>query len=130
MLYILLWMIFCHVVADYNLQGFLATMKQKDYWQEESIKKGIDFNNSIYKHDYKVALFMHSFAWSFMIMLPILIATTYTINPVVFLGIFAINLVTHYIVDDLKANYKLINLCQDQCFHLIQIFVTWLAFTT
>ena len=71
MLYILLWMIFCHVVADYNLQGFLATMKQKDYWQEESIKKGIDFNNSIYKHDYKVALFMHSFAWSFMIMLQI-----------------------------------------------------------
>ena len=93
------------------------------------IKKGIDFNNSIYKHDYKVALFMHSFAWSFMIMLPILISTTYTIDPVVFLGIFAINLVTHYIVDDLKANYKLINLCQDQCFHLIQIFVTWLVLT-
>ena len=127
--YILLFMIFNHIIADYVLQGILATLKQKDYWKNECMKNGIVFNDSIYKYDYVAALFMHSFCWTFMIMLPILVVTTYTINPVVFLGVFAINLVIHYVVDDLKANYKIINLCQDQTFHMIQIFVTWLAFT-
>lgn len=128
--YILLFMIFNHIIADYVLQGILATLKQKDYWKNECMKNGIVFNDSIYKYDYVAALFMHSFCWTFMIMLPILVVTTYTINPIVFLGVFAINLITHYVVDDLKANYKIINLCQDQTFHMIQIFVTWLAFTT
>ena len=128
--YILLFMIFNHIIADYVLQGILATLKQKDYWKNECMKNGIVFNDSIYKYDYVAALFMHSFCWTFMIMLPILVVTTYTINPIVFSGVFAINLIIHYVVDDLKANYKIINLCQDQIFHMIQIFVTWLAFTT
>ena len=91
--YILLFMIFNHIIADYVLQGILATLKQKDYWKNECMKNGIVFNDSIYKYDYVAALFMHSFFWTFMIMLPILVVTTYTINPIVFSGVFAINLI-------------------------------------
>ena len=27
-------MIFLHIIADYNLQGWLASAKQKSYWEE------------------------------------------------------------------------------------------------
>lgn len=128
--YILLFMIFNHIIADYVLQGILATLKQKDYWKNECMKNYIVFNDSIYKYDYIAALFMHSFCWTFMIMLPLVICTNFTINTVPIIGVFLINLIIHYVVDDLKANWKIINLCTDQTFHMIQIFVTWLAFTT
>ena len=128
--YILLFMIFNHIIADYVLQGILATLKQKDCWKNECMKNCIVFNDSIYKYDYVAALFMHSFCWTFMIMLPLAICTNFTINTVPVIGVFLINLIIHYVVDDLKANWKVINLCTDQTIHMIQIFVTWLAFTT
>ena len=127
-IYILLWMIFNHVIDDYFLLGILATLKQKDYWKEESQKKHIDFDNSIYKYDYIPALFMHSFSWSFMIMFPLVIYTNFTINTVPVIGVFLINLIIHFVTDDVKANWKVINLCTDQTIHMIQIFATWLAF--
>ena len=37
---------------------------------------------------------------------------------------FFVNLVTHAVVDHLKANTKVINLWGDQLIHLIQIIVT------
>ena len=60
-------MIFCHIVDDYKLQGILASMKQKDWWVEQ-----IGFTK-LYKYDYIVALLVHSFSWSFMILLPFFI---------------------------------------------------------
>ena len=59
---ILLSMIFCHIVDDYYLQGWLASAKQKQWWVNNS-------PDLMYKYDYLMALFMHSFSWSFMIML-------------------------------------------------------------
>ena len=126
--YILLWMIFNHVIDDYFLQGILATLKQKDYWIGECSKKGELFNKSIYKYDYFAALFMHSFSWTFMIMLPLVIYTKFTIDPIAVLGVFAINLIIHFVTDHAKANWKVINLCTDQFIHIIQIFATWLVF--
>jgi hypothetical protein len=43
---------------------------------------------------------------------------------VTFYMAFMINLTIHAIVDDAKANKKLINLCVDQFIHFGQIFVT------
>lgn len=117
-LLILLSMIFCHIVDDYYLQGWLASAKQRSWWEQNAPDK-------LYKHDYIAALFMHSFSWSFMIML---VPTLYTVifggswYPILFIG----NVGLHMLVDDMKANKKKINLIQDQSIHMCQIIWSWL----
>ena len=123
---LLLAMIFLHIVDDYYLQGWLASAKQKSYWEQNA-------PDELYKHDYIMALFMHSFSWAFMIMVVpsvyTLINTTNTNNAsLVIVLFFLINLCIHMVVDNLKANLKKINLVQDQLCHLVQILITWVAF--
>lgn len=117
---LLLAMIFLHIVDDYYLQGWLASAKQKSYWEQNAPDK-------LYKHDYIMALFMHSFSWAFMIML---VPTVYTLivaeNIPLIIALFVGNLCMHMIVDDMKANRKKINLIQDQLMHLTQIVITWI----
>lgn len=115
-LFVVLWMIFFHVIADYNLQGWLASAKQKSYWEQNAPEK-------MYEHDYITALAMHSFAWTFMIMLPIAYVQQFDIRFDFFM-LFVLNIVIHAFVDDLKANKKLINLYQDQFIHMAQIILT------
>lgn len=118
-LLILLSMIFFHIVDDYYLQGWLASAKQKLWWEKNA-------PDELYKHDYIMALFMHSFSWSFMVML---IPTIYVIvfggawYPILFLG----NILVHMTIDDMKANKRKINLIQDQSIHMMQIVWTWLC---
>lgn len=116
-LFILLWMIFFHIVDDYYLQGWLASAKQKSYWEKEA-------PDELYKRDYIWALIMHSFSWAFMIMLPVAYFHQFNIGYG-FLIIFALNVVIHAFTDHLKANVKVINLWQDQLIHIGQIFVTF-----
>ena len=115
-IFTLLLMIFCHIVDDYYLQGWLASAKQKKYWQENAPEK-------LYKYDYIWALIMHSFSWAFMIMLPIAYGLSFNIN-IAFLIAFVVNVTIHAITDDLKANKRKINLWEDQIIHLIQIGIT------
>ena len=114
--FIILCMIFCHVIADYNLQGWLASAKQKSYWEKNA-------PDQMYKHDYICALVMHSFSWTFVIMLPLMYVVDFKVNPFL-LFLFVINILIHAIVDDLKANEKCINLWQDQLIHMCQIAMT------
>lgn len=115
---LLVFMVFCHIVDDYYLQGWLASAKQKSWWEKNSPEP-------LYKHDYLMALFMHSFSWSFMITLPL---TIYTIvlggswYPVVFIS----NIIIHFVTDNAKANKHRINLIEDQLIHIGQILVTWI----
>ena len=117
-IFVLLLMIFCHIVDDYYLQGILASLKQKDWWKEHAPYK-------MYKYDYQMALFMHSFSWSFMIMLPLAVFYGFMINWL-FIVLFICNLIIHAVVDNLKANKKKLNLTEDQIIHLIQIVATFL----
>lgn len=116
---ILVSMVFSHIVDDYYLQGWLALAKQKSWWEQNVPEK-------LYKYDYIAALFVHSFSWTFMIML---VPTVYMIlfggtwYPLLFIG----NVLIHMYVDDLKANKKRINLIQDQSIHMLQIIWTWLC---
>lgn len=119
-LFIILAMIFCHIVDDYYLQGWLASAKQKKWWQENAPKK-------LYRYDYIVALIMHSMSWAFMIMLPIAISMSFNI-PVAFLIAFICNAVVHGFVDNFKANKLKINLITDQSIHLLQIAITAIIF--
>lgn len=116
--FILLAMVFMHIVDDYYLQGILANLKQKVWWEKNAPKE-------LYKNDYIVALFMHSFSWAFMIMLPVAVFLNFSLTPM-FCLLFGINVATHAIVDDLKANKLKINLITDQSIHLVQIIVTFL----
>lgn len=114
--FIILLMIFCHIVDDYYLQGWLASAKQKKYWQENAPDK-------MYKFDYIWALIMHSFSWAFMIMLPIAFTMSFQIN-VLFVAIFVLNMIVHAVTDNEKANRFTINLWLDQIIHLLQIAMT------
>ena len=115
-LFIILSMIFCHIVDDYYLQGWLASAKQKKWWEENAPQK-------LYNHDYIMALIMHSMSWSFMIMLPIAISMSYNVS-MLFVIVFILNAVIHALVDNLKANKLQISLITDQLIHLLQIFAT------
>ena len=116
-LFILFAMIFAHIVDDYYLQGILAKMKQKKWWQENA-------PSELYRNDYIVALIMHSFSWSFMITLPTLFVST---NYIIIVFFITLNTILHAYVDNAKANEYSINLIVDQICHLIQIIGTWIA---
>ena len=115
-IFIILCMIFCHIIADYNLQGWLASAKQKSYWEKNA-------PDQMYKHDYICALVMHSFSWTFMIMLPLMYAVGFKVNSFL-LFLFVSNVLLHAITDDFKANKKVLNLWQDQSIHMYQIVIT------
>jgi len=113
-------MLFCHVFDDYVLQGCLANLKQKGWWRKhESYKE-------LYKYDYIVALICHSVSWTFMIMLPIAIATNFNLGWL-FMA-YPINIVIHAITDDQKANRGTINLIADQSIHFAQICLTFMTY--
>lgn len=118
--FVLLLMIFFHIVDDYYLQaiGPLASMKQKKWWEENYPKK-------IYKYDYLVALLMHSLSWAFMVMLPISIYRSWNIDGE-FVIWFIVNTAIHAFTDNAKANWLLINLVTDQSVHIFQILNTFL----
>jgi len=109
-------MIFLHILADFNLQGFMAQAKQKEYWK-------INAPDEMYKFDYIVVLLLHSFMWSFMIMIPIALYFGICTLTIV---LFFLNIILHAIIDNEKANRKTINLNTDQIFHIIQIILTYL----
>jgi hypothetical protein len=121
---LLLAILFCHIVDDYYLQGWLASAKQKSWWEKNA-------PDNLYKNDYIMALCEHAFSWTFMIML---IPTIYTyfnqcdLAFKLYIFVFCFNWAIHCIVDDCKANKKNINFVQDQLIHILQIVITWIMF--
>ena len=119
MIKILILMILLHVVDDFVLQPVcLSKLKQKSWWEKQ------DSYKSLYKHDYMMALLMHSMSWSAMILLPSIFLLN--VPGSILLGVFCLNASIHYIVDDEKANKERLNLMADQTSHLIQIVVSWI----
>ena len=118
MIKILLLMLFAHIVDDFYLQGILANMKQKRWWEHS------EWYKPLYRNDYKMALLIHSMSWSIMILLPFMFL--HYVSGLMLLGAFIINAVIHYYIDDLKANRGQINLVVDQSIHIIQVILTWM----
>ena len=120
-IFILTAMIFLHIIDDYVLQApCLCDLKQKSFWEKNAPQ-------TMYKNDYIVALIMHAFSWSFMIMLPITVAKGFNMDINFFLMLI-INTAFHAGVDDLKANKYRINLWTDQLTHIGQIVVTFILY--
>lgn len=109
---VLVLMILGHLLADYPLQGWLASAKAKSYWKDTPTK-----------YDYIPALICHATMWAIIVFLPIIYFGWQTLDW--FWLALPINIVIHCVVDDLKANKKKINLCYDQILHLNQILITW-----
>ena len=131
MKYILFFiMIFFHIVDDFYLQtlgaGILAKLKQKAWWKE-------NYPDDLYINDYKIALLIHGFSWSFMTSLPLLVYYTATGCSNRFYLAYAMllvfNTLMHAVIDDNKANRLRISLLTDQIFHLIQIAYTYTLLT-
>ena len=111
---VLIFMILCHIIDDFVLQGWLASAKQLSWWKKQ------EGYNDFYKNDYKMALFMHSLEWSIMIHLPIIVFYNFQVTIVILISILG-NCYLHYLIDDLKANLKVFNLVIDQIFQIIQV---------
>lgn len=115
----LLFMFFLHIVDDFYLQpGMLSKLKCMDFWEKNA-------PDELYKYDFVAALIIHSFSWSFMIMLPIFFNEGFVASSQL-IAILGCNLGIHLLVDNAKANLKSINLCVDQSIHIAQIIVTFL----
>lgn len=123
-LIVLVAMLFCHIIDDYKLQGILASMKQKSWWESNAPDR-------LYRNDYLMALVEHAFSWTCSIHIPVLVYSicTQQHQPVyVYVVVFILNWVIHALVDNLKANAHEINLIQDQFIHIIQIVITWTVY--
>lgn len=120
---ILAAMLFLHLFADYNLQGDLSKLKQREWWRKSTVRH-------IYDNDYKMALFEHAFAWSFVMSLPLLVIAIADHN--IFLAWIVVigylpNTLIHAAADDWKANLQALNLTEDQTIHIVQILLTWIV---
>lgn len=123
-MFLLFAMLFLHIVDDYYLQGILASMKQKQWWEDNAPDK-------LYGKDYLMALGEHAFSWTFMIMLiPAIYILMNHISGIYgcYFFVFCFNWAAHFFIDNLKANDKMINLIQDQMIHIGQVIVTWSFF--
>lgn len=115
-------MLFFHVIDGYCLQGILASMKQRSWWEQNAPDK-------MYRHDYIAALITHAFSWAFMIMIPVCWAYVDDVSPLAYTLVIVANTLIHASVDHLKANMHKINLVQDQLIHVGQIIVTCILFS-
>lgn len=116
---VFIFMILCHLIADYYLQGWLGTSKQKSWWESQK-----EYNEN-YKNDYKICLLCHSLEWSIIIHIPIIVYQGYCTGFGLLLLIL-FQTVVHYVVDDLKANKKTMNLVENQFCHFLQIIISYL----
>ena len=103
----LMTMIFLHIIADFNMQGMLGDLKQRRWWEK-------NYPERKYKRDYIACLLIHSFSWSYMILIPISI-----MNREVDWIALVVNMVVHSVIDHIKANKLAISLKADQLAHLI-----------
>lgn len=116
-IFVLFAMFFCHIADDFYMQGWLASAKQKSWWEKNA-------PGTMYRNDYIAALIMHCFSWTFMILfVPSLFGFCKT---GMYLALFVINFSIHLFTDNAKANLKAINLIIDQSIHVAQIIITWL----
>jgi hypothetical protein len=126
-LILLVFMLFFHIIADYNLQGILASMKQKKWWET-------NYPDKFYQNDYIIALIEHAFSWTVMVHIPVWSYSVYFNRQFngghyyVFIFIFISMWYLHAFADNAKANQNNSNLIIDQMIHIIQIIIIWSAY--
>ena len=129
---IILLILLMHFIYDFHIQGILAEMKQKSWWSNECNKYHAPFFK--YRNDYKMALIVHSVECALFTMLPLIVDmlisehTGHLQNAwILFLPCILLLAVSHYLIDDKKANELKINLVQDQLYHITFILIICLS---
>ena len=92
MFYILLIMLFIHVIDDFHLQGILANMKQINWWKKE-IYKGQRDKFNMYRNDWIPCIIWHAFQWSCMIIIPCIVNNFNITNKLYFYMVIFINMI-------------------------------------
>ena len=120
-------MLFMHTIADFVLQTTcLSDLKQIKKWNE--FTKDMfdeDVEETMYRNDYVAALLIHSFMWAFMTFVPLLLIGQ---NYWLLILIIVVNSIIHLLIDNIKANFYLISLCKDQCWHINQILISFIIY--
>jgi predicted anti-sigma-YlaC factor YlaD len=112
-----------HIRDDFGHQGIMASMKQQEWWKNQPNY------NEMYENDYKAALLAHTLQWSIAINLPYLVYVIYMkgipafIDGAWMLCCVLVYALTHYKIDDAKANKHAINLIIDQTLHAVQLII-------
>lgn len=138
-IFILFIMLLMHYIEDFHLQGCLANLKQKKWWEKQmsnnDMRSHYVFEHSIYKNDYKMSLFAHSIENALFVMLPLIVDmlisefTHCQQNTwILFIPSTILICVSHYFIDNSKANEMKINLVQDQLYHLCIILLIFLCY--
>ena len=138
-IFILFLMLLMHYIEDFHLQGCLANLKQKKWWQEQMSSNDMHshyvLEHSIYKNDYKMSLFVHAIENALFVMLPLIVDIlisefTHCLwnTWILFIPSTILICVSHYLIDDSKANKMKINLVQDQLYHLCVILLIFLCY--
>jgi len=115
-IYLVFFVLLAHIIDDFVLQGILAKMKQKKWWEEQPSFE------SKYRFDFIPALIIHGMSWAIITALPVILLYGRVAAPLLFVSL-PINATLHSVIDHAKANLKSINLCHDQFLHLIQLAV-------
>lgn len=103
-----------HIIVDFHMQGILAKLKQESEWLNHPEY------NEMYKNDWAIAMWLHAFEWTFVVMLPLAYLHHWEITSA-FAICFVVNMVVHAATDHLKANMRDISLVADQTIHILQI---------
>ena len=107
-------MLEAHIIVDFHMQGLLAKLKQRSEWVSHP-----DYND-MYKNDWVIAMWLHAFEWTFVVMLPLAYLHHWEITNAFAIS-FMVNMVIHAATDHLKANMRDISLVVDQVIHVLQI---------
>lgn len=107
-------MLEAHIIVDFHMQGLLAKLKQVSEWLKHPEY------GEMYKNDWAIAMWLHAFEWTFVIMLPLAYLHHWEITKT-FVICFVVNMVVHAVTDHLKANMRVISLVADQTIHIIQM---------
>ena len=128
-LLLLLFAVFLHVVGDFYLQNSsMSSFKSQSYWKSQ-------YPNDRRQYYFIGGLILHSFVWSFLVVLPEIVYMILHSNQIRYVDsiilttIVIVNTVIHAILDHIKTNMGKIGTIQDQLLHLGQITLTYIIAT-
>lgn len=121
---ILVMMFFIHFVFDYYIQSRSnVNIKSINWWLKRHPRNITKAKMCCY-----CGLMMHSFTWSYAVLLPFLYYTwSNNLNNAVLYYFMFTNALVHCVIDDMKTNSRCINSITDQFLHSIQIVTLWLV---
>lgn len=110
-------MLLMHIIEDFHVQGRMADMKQRSFWEPYG---------EMYGNDHKVVLLLHGFEWAVFVSIPLFLFADVHWS---YFAVMVSMAVCHAMIDDAKCNGRTLNLVEDQTAHVMQVIVMLAAGT-